>query len=133
MIRVIINLISSEKLIIMKWLILCSSQSLNYATRCHECFGLVIIEAMACGTPVIAYNNGAISEIIENGKTGFYVSDGDWQGLSASIEKVKSISRKDCREIVEKKFSRDLMVDRYLNLYRQIIKNTDENRRNKKN
>lgn len=109
------------------------AKALIMPTRCHECFGLVIIEAMACGTPVIAYDNGAISEIIENGKTGFYVSDGDWQGLSASIEKVKSINRKDCREIIEKKFSRDLMVERYLNLYRRIIKNTDEIRRNKKN
>lgn len=92
-----------------------------------EPFGLVVIEAMACGTPVIAYNRGAMSEIIEDGKNGFLVPQGDISGLAEAANKITTIDRKYCREVVEKKFSIDRMTQDYLEYYQELIeKQSDE-------
>ena len=68
-----------------------------------EPFGLVLIEAMACGTPVIAYNEGAVPEIIEDGKTGFIVDNQN--DAVAAVDRLGLIDRKSCRHEFEKRFS----------------------------
>ena len=84
-----------------------------------EPFGLTLVEAMACGTPVIAYNRGAIPEVIDDKVTGFVVS-GD-QEMADAIKKVGNIKREACRQRVEKNFTVDKMVDGYLAAYDKAI------------
>lgn len=84
-----------------------------------EPFGLSVVESMACGTPVIAFNRGSMPELIKDGETGFLVDDLDQARVS--ISHLKTIDRKNCRKLVEENFSVDLMVDRYIEVYRKII------------
>lgn len=87
-----------------------------------EPFGLSVVEANACGMPVIAFPRGSMREIICHGVNGFLVDD-----VSAAVEavnRIPEISRRDCRRIVEERFTRDRMVDEYLRLYRQILEET---------
>jgi len=84
-----------------------------------EPFGLVMIEAMACGTPVIAFNNGAAPEIIENKKHGFVVKD--ITEMTKAIKKIDQINRKSCRKRVEKNFTVEKMVQEYEKIYHKIL------------
>jgi len=86
----------------------------------EEPFGLSVVEAMACGTPVIAYNKGSMPELIKNGINGFLVDNID--GALKALKKFSSIERKRCREIVEENFSVDRMVDNYIKVYEKILK-----------
>lgn len=86
----------------------------------QEPFGLVVIEAMACGTPVIAAKSGSMPELVEQGKTGFLVSSID--EAARSLRKIKKISREYCREYVKKNFPSRRMVNRYERLYKKILK-----------
>lgn len=76
-----------------------------------EPFGLVMIEAMACGTPVIGYDHGAVREVVETGKTGFIVSNVN--GLAQAIKKIDTINREVCRTRTEKLFSVERMTKDY--------------------
>lgn len=91
-----------------------------------EPFGLVMIEAMACGTPVVAYNRGAAPEIVEDGVTGFVVED-ETSAVGA-IKNIGLISRAKVREQFEKRFSSNRMALDYLNAYRKIAQ-MDEGRK----
>ena len=84
-----------------------------------EPFGLVMIEAMACGTPVIAYSAGSVPEIIDDGVTGFLVSGID--EAVAAIERVPLLSRKRCRQVFEERFSVTRQANDYLKLYRRLV------------
>jgi glycosyltransferase involved in cell wall biosynthesis len=84
-----------------------------------EPFGLVMIEAMACGTPVIAYRHGSIPEVIEDGVTGFIV-DGIDDAITA-VERISTLSRKDCRRSFEQRFSASCMAAEYLAVYRRLL------------
>jgi glycosyltransferase involved in cell wall biosynthesis len=84
-----------------------------------EPFGLVLIEAMACGTPVIAFPHGSVPEIVEEGVTGFIVEDVD-EAVSA-LSRLRDFDRKRCRLVFERRFSVGRMTDDYLAIYRQII------------
>ncbi len=84
-----------------------------------EPFGLVMIEAMACGTPVIAYPNGAAPEIVRDGLTGF-LCDGVDEAVDA-LHRVGSLDRTACRRHVEAHFSADRMVDAYARLYAEVV------------
>ena len=84
-----------------------------------EPFGLVMIEAMACGTPVIAYRHGSVPEVLEEGHTGFIV-DGMEDALRA-VERISTLSRKRCRQIFEERFSVRRMASGYLDIYRKVI------------
>lgn len=86
-----------------------------------EPFGLVVTESMACGTPVVAYNRGAMGEIIEDGKTGFLVSPNDEAAFIEAIGKVKDLDRSACRQAVEEKFSVQAMTSSYLAAYQQVL------------
>ncbi|MEW6389506.1 MAG: glycosyltransferase family 4 protein [Pseudomonadota bacterium] len=83
-----------------------------------EPFGLVMIEAMACGTPVIAYRCGSVPEVIDHGVTGFIVEDDD-QALEAT-KQVESLDRKVVRQRFEHRFSSEAMARRYVALYEQL-------------
>ncbi|MBW2330117.1 MAG: glycosyltransferase [Deltaproteobacteria bacterium] len=87
-----------------------------------EPFGLSVIEAMACGTPVIAVNRGSMPEIISDGTTGFLVADA--AEMRRAVTKIKDIDRRKCRKWVEERFSVDRMVDDYLRVYEKILKQT---------
>ena len=85
----------------------------------EEPFGLSVIEAMACGTPVIAYRRGSMPELIEHGRTGFLV-DGFDEAVEA-IGRLGEIDRAECRRAVEERFTVERMADQYLALYRDIL------------
>jgi glycosyltransferase involved in cell wall biosynthesis len=84
-----------------------------------EPFGLVMIEAMACGTPVIAYPCGSVPEILLHGVTGFIVHD--VASAVAALDSVGEIDRRACREHFELNFSADRMAKEYLNIYQTLI------------
>jgi glycosyltransferase involved in cell wall biosynthesis len=84
-----------------------------------EPFGLVMIEAMACGTPVIAYGYGSVPEIIDPGVTGFVVSNQE-QAIAAAKD-IGRIDRRRCRQVFEQRFSARVMARQYLDVYRQLV------------
>jgi len=85
-----------------------------------EPFGLVMIEALACGTPVIAYGHGSVPEVIDDGVTGFIVQDQD-EAIARAGE-VGALSREACRRAFEKRFTAEVMATQYVSLYRQLVK-----------
>jgi glycosyltransferase involved in cell wall biosynthesis len=80
-----------------------------------ETFGLAMIEAMACGTPVLAYDRGAVPEVVAQGETGFAVKT--YEELRDSLPRLAALDPRRCREHVALNFSRDRMVTAYLELY----------------
>jgi len=84
-----------------------------------EPFGLVIIEALACGTPVIAYGHGSVPELLEHGVTGFIV--GNQEEAIAAARRVHQIDRRVCREQFERRFAAPVMASTYAALYRGLI------------
>jgi glycosyltransferase involved in cell wall biosynthesis len=85
----------------------------------EEPFGLVMPEAMACGTPVIAFARGAAPEIVVDGETGFLVDDVD--GMVEAVRHVRAIDPRRCRSHVEERFDVPVMVDGYLDAYERIL------------
>ncbi|MCG9971664.1 glycosyltransferase family 4 protein [Christiangramia crocea] len=85
-----------------------------------EPFGLVMIEAMACGTPVIAWNKGSVPEVIDKGQTGFIVNS--VKEAIQAIKDIDKIDRKGCRRIFEEKFTAERMTRDYLRIYDYLIK-----------
>lgn len=92
-----------------------------------EPFGLVMIEAMACGTPVIAYRNGSVPEILEEGRTGFIVAS--LKNAVAAIETINRFDRKQCRQIFEERFSAQRMANDYLNVYEDVAAQKNANKK----
>lgn len=86
----------------------------------NEPFGLSVAEAMFCGTPVIAFNRGSMPELIEDGKTGFLVYTVD--EAVDKIHETEGISRAYCREWAERHFSKEMMVENYISVYKKILK-----------
>ena len=85
-----------------------------------EPFGLVMIEAMACGTPVVAYRHGSVPEVIDHGVTGFIVDAGDEDGFVAAAQQVKTLSRAKVRAQFERRFTARRMAEDYLAVYEQL-------------
>ena len=90
----------------------------------EEPFGLSLVEAMACGTPVIACGRGSIPEIITHGEDGFIVND--LQEAADAVRRIGEIDRRACRRVVEQRFTSDRMVEDYINVYRQILQTKPE-------
>lgn len=84
-----------------------------------EPFGLVMAESMACGTPVLALNQGSIPEVILDGLTGFIEENID--DLIERVDEIEDISRHVCREHVEMNFSSEKMADGYMNAYKTVL------------
>ena len=84
-----------------------------------EPFGLVMIEALACGTPVVAWRHGAVPEIVDDGVTGFVV-DSMQQAVEAA-RGIGTISRQRCRETFEQRFCARVMARAYLGVYRELV------------
>ncbi|RLD46661.1 MAG: glycosyltransferase family 4 protein [Bacteroidetes bacterium] len=84
-----------------------------------EPFGLSVIESMACGTPVIAFNRGSMPELIENGKNGFLVNTVN--DAIEAVGKIKTIERKYCRGFIEQHFTVNQMTDKYIQVYETIL------------
>jgi glycosyltransferase involved in cell wall biosynthesis len=84
-----------------------------------EPFGLVMIEALACGTPVIAWRCGSVPEVIDDGVTGFIVES--LEEMAAAVERVPTLSRKRCRQVFEQRFSVRRMARDYLRLYQRVL------------
>jgi glycosyltransferase involved in cell wall biosynthesis len=83
-----------------------------------EPFGLVIIEAMACGTPVIAFRGGAVPEVLEEGHTGFIVEA--LEDAVEAVRRVPELSRKRCREVFEQRFTATRMAYDYVRVYERL-------------
>jgi glycosyltransferase involved in cell wall biosynthesis len=84
-----------------------------------EPFGMVMIESLACGTPLIARPLGAVAEVLRDGVTGFIVPD--IEGMVAAVEKIARLSRRRCREEFENRFTIDAVADQYEAIYRGEI------------
>ncbi len=117
------------------------SKAFIFPVRWEEPFGLVAIESLSTGTPVITFARGAMPEIIEDGKTGFLINldeenkRGDWiiketgeEGIKKAIEMIYSLNeetykemRINCRETVLKKYTKQIMINNYENLFKEIV------------
>lgn len=93
----------------------------------EEPFGLVMTESMSCGTPVIGFNRGSVSEVVVDGKTGLIVDPQEGvEGLKKALERLPAIKFQDCREHVVNNFSLEKMVEGYEKIYGEILgKNID--------
>lgn len=99
--------------------LLAMADGVLFPSRWNEAFGLVIIEALACGTPVVALGNGAVPEILRDGLTGFVVKDeSDFMG---ALKRIGEISRTDCRIEAEQHFNLSSMARGYETAYQSLI------------
>jgi glycosyltransferase involved in cell wall biosynthesis len=85
----------------------------------REPFGLAMIEAMACGTPVIAFRNGSVPEVVDDGVTGFIV-DNEAEAVAAT-QRLRRLDRARIRGVFERRFTARRMAEDYLNIYRELI------------
>jgi glycosyltransferase involved in cell wall biosynthesis len=87
--------------------------------RWNEPFGMVMVEALACGTPVIAFPQGAASEIVQDGLNGYLVEDEE--SMAAAIARLDKIEPAACRDSVATRFSPDIVAERYVDIYRRAL------------
>lgn len=97
-----------------------NARALVFPIQWNEPFGMVMIEAMACGTPVIAYRNGSVPEVIDDGVTGIIVESVD-QAVDAAVNGVTKLSQQACRRVFEEKYDMRRMVDEYERIYEMIV------------
>ena len=95
-----------------KWLGL--SKALLFPIEWNEPFGMVMVEAMACGTPVIAFNKGSVTEVIVQGESGFFVEN--ISQMIAAVKNINSVNRSNCFDIAKNKFHVKVIADQYLSL-----------------
>jgi glycosyltransferase involved in cell wall biosynthesis len=96
-----------------------NARALLFPIDWPEPFGLVMIESLACGTPVIAWRCGSVPEVIDDGITGFIVDSLD--DAVQAVERVASLSRRRCREVFEQRFSVQRMARDYLAIYERLV------------
>ena len=87
----------------------------------NEAYGNVVVEALACGVPVIAYKRGGPSEIIQHGQTGYLVVPDDKKSMISYVEIIEKIKRKKCREWVEKNASTDIFAKKVVNWLNKVM------------
>lgn len=109
--------------------LLSKAKALLFPIQWEEPFGLAMIEAMACGTPVIAFKRGSVPEIIKDGETGFICPPDDPGCMVKAIKKINEMPKKEyqamrrnCRKHVEENFTIEKMVDGYEEVYQKVIK-----------
>ena len=87
----------------------------------NEAYGNVVVEALACGVPVIAYKRGGPSEIIQHGQTGYLADPDDKKNMLSYVEIIEKIKRKKCREWVEKNASTDIFANKVVNWLNKVM------------
>jgi glycosyltransferase involved in cell wall biosynthesis len=102
-----------------KFALLRNARALLFPIDWPEPFGLVMLEAMACGTPVVARRMGSTPEVIAHGRTGFLADTGS--ALVEAVRRIEDIDRAECRQHVEQHFSVERMVDDYETVYRRLL------------
>ena len=95
--------------------------ALLHLIQFDEPFGLSVVEAMATGTPVIAFRRGSMPELIDDGVSGLLVAAGDLDAATQAVQRVSQLDRTAARAHVEQHFSAERMVDNYLNLYQRLL------------
>ena len=103
------------------WKLMGQARGLLFPIQWDEPFGLTPVEAMAAGTPVIAFKRGAAEEVILDGETGFLVTPNDCAQAAALVDKLGAISRSLCRKHVEANFSLLRMLDAYEEVYQSFV------------
>jgi glycosyltransferase involved in cell wall biosynthesis len=103
------------------------AKALLFPIQWEEPFGMAVIEALACGTPVIAMRRGAMPEIIEHGVNGF-LADSEAE-FGEYMERIDEIDPAQCRRSVEERFSSEAMAKNYLDRYKQVISNTSKTKK----
>ena len=91
------------------------SKALLFPIEWDEPFGMVMVEAMACGTPVIAFRKGSVQEVISHGRTGFVLDN--YEQMKKSIFSIEKLDRKEIRLVSERKYRVQLLALEYLNLF----------------
>lgn len=91
-----------------------------YPIRWHEPFGIVMVESIACGTPVVAFNKGSVEEILEDGKTGFIVKNEE--EMIEKVKIIKKLRREYCHQNAVSRFSVKKMVEEYYKVYQTVLK-----------
>lgn len=99
--------------------VLGNAYALLHPINFHEPFGLSVVESMACGTPVLAFQKGSMPELIQNGVNGFIARD--IEEMCELIKDIKDISREKCRRTVEERFTMEKMVEEYIKVYKEIL------------
>lgn len=98
-----------------------TAKAFLFTIKWREPFGLVVVEAMACGIPVIAYKIGAMPEIISDKIDGFLVDPNSVEGLVKASKHIGEIDNKMCRLKIEEKFNINKMVDKYIEYYQDVL------------
>ncbi len=104
-----------------------NARALLMPIRWAEPFGMVMIEAMACGTPVIAFREGSVPEVVIDGETGYIVEDED--AMAAAVGRLDEIDRDRCRASVKERFDAPLIVERYGQVFERACLRTGRFRR----
>lgn len=101
-----------------------NAHALLFPINWPEPFGMVLIEAMACGTPIIAFGGGSVPEVVDDGHTGFVVS-----GVDEAVEaggRIPELSRHRCRQVFEERFTAARMAGDYLDVYEALINRNEK-------
>jgi hypothetical protein len=106
-----------------KTALLARATALLFPIQWAEPFGLVMTEAMACGTPVIAWRNGSVPEVVADGQTGFIVES--VEEMAAAVDRLGALDRRTMRARVEQRFSAEAMVTGYERVYQQVLAGDD--------
>ncbi|WP_204154025.1 glycosyltransferase family 4 protein [Leptolyngbya sp. CCY15150] len=96
-----------------------NAKALLFPIQWHEPFGIVMAEALSCGTPVIATRWGSAPEVIAHGRTGFLCND--VEDMVQAVQQIDRIDRAHCRSECDRRFSHDRMVDGYLQVYHRLV------------
>ena len=102
------------------WQAMARAAVVLYPARWDEPFGLAAAEAQACGTPVVAFRRGGLSEVIVDGVTGFLVPPDDIRAATEAVAREPGISRAACREHAESRLDLELSLDAHERLYRRV-------------